>query len=93
MKTIRREIIELLQNEPLGVRELSQELHIQEREVYPHLDHIARSAKAMGKKLSVIPARCLDCGFSFQNRKKLTPPGHCPKCKGTHLQRPLYEVM
>ena len=93
MKTVRQGIIELLQNERLGVRELSQELHIREREVYPHLEHIVRSVKAIGKKLSVIPACCLDCGFSFDSRKKMTPPGHCPKCKGTHIQRPLYEVV
>ena len=85
-------MIELLEGGTLGVRELSQELHIMEREVYPHLEHISRSAKAMGKKLSVTPARCLDCGFMFKDRKKLTPPGHCPKCKGTHLQRPLYNI-
>lgn len=93
MRTIRKEIIELLQYEPLGVRELSQELQLQEREVYPHLEHIARSVKAGGQKLITIPASCQGCGFVFADRKKLHSPGRCPKCKGTHIQRPLYEIV
>ena len=92
MKTIRQEIAERIEGEPMGVRELSQDLQIQEKEIYLHLEHIAKTARAAGKKLSVIPASCLDCGFLFRDRKKLTPPGHCPKCKGTHIQRPLYEI-
>ena len=93
VKTVRQQIVELLQDQDgLGVRELSQQLHITEREIYPHLEHINRSVKTKGKKLLVDPARCLQCGFIFQDRKKLSPPGHCPKCKGTHLQRPVYSI-
>lgn len=93
MKTLRQEMESILQKEQVGVRELSQELHISEKEVYGHLEHLARSLQTKGKKLQVDPAACLDCGFVFRDRKKLTPPGHCPKCKSSHLRRPLFHIV
>jgi predicted Zn-ribbon and HTH transcriptional regulator len=35
---------------------------------------------------------CLSCNYVFKDRKKTTPPGHCPKCKKTHIERPLYSI-
>ena len=92
MQTIRRQIIELLGQRPMTVRELSQELRIMEKEVYGHLEHIRISVKATGKRLTVVPAVCLDCNYSFKDRKRLTHPGHCPKCKGTHIEKSLYSI-
>ncbi|HEB50373.1 MAG TPA: transcriptional regulator [Desulfobulbus sp.] len=93
-KTIRRQMIELLGGDRgAGARELSRALHIPEREVYGHLEHIARSLKTRGLRLEVEPARCLDCGFVFRKRTKLAPPGHCPGCRGSHLQRPRYRIV
>ena len=92
-KTIRQEMIDLLaEGEGVGAREISQTFGIPEREIYGHLEHIARSLKARGLRLEVEPARCLDCGFVFRKRRKLTPPGHCPSCRGSHLQRPRYRL-
>jgi len=92
MKTIRQQIFELLQVDVLGARELSQQLGITEREVYDHLTHIQLSVKSIGKKFCIDPPVCLDCNFVFKDRKKITKPGHCPLCKNSHIQRPLYAI-
>ena len=90
--TIRKQIIELLAAETLGARELSQELHQSEKEIYAHLEHIEHSLKAEGKRLVIEPSVCLGCGFVFEERKRPHPPGHCPRCKKTRIRRPRYRI-
>lgn len=90
--TIRQQIIDMLLTEQLGARELSQALHIREKEVYEHFSSISKTLSASGKKLVVDPPVCLNCGFIFRDRKRFHPPGHCPKCKKTHIQRPLFSI-
>ena len=92
MQTIRQKIIELLSSAELDARELSQELGIREKEVYDHLAHVARSVKAEKKKLVIHPSSCLQCGFVFEDRKRFTRPGRCPKCRQTHLQNPRFQI-
>ncbi|MEA2084998.1 MAG: ArsR family transcriptional regulator [Thermodesulfobacteriota bacterium] len=92
MQTIRRQIIELLQQGPMVVREISQEIGIMEKEVFGHLEHIRFSIKAAGKKLNIDPAVCLDCNYSFKDRKRVKHPGRCPKCKSTHIRKPEYSI-
>jgi predicted Zn-ribbon and HTH transcriptional regulator len=91
-KTIRQRIIDLLSEHQLTAREISQAIGIREREVYGHLDHVARSTAAHRKRLVVDPARCLACGYVFENRKRLTRPSRCPRCRHSHLQEPTYQI-
>ena len=92
MQTIRQQIIEFLSNKEMGGRELSQSVGIREKEVYEHLSHIARSVNARRKKLIIIPSRCLECGYIFEDRKRFSPPSRCPRCKSEHIQDPTYRV-
>ncbi|MFO7970290.1 MAG: transcriptional regulator [Desulfobacterales bacterium] len=92
MKTIRKQIIELLNNKEMSARDLSRTLSIREKEVYTHLSHIARSVTARKKKLMIIPAECLECGFIFEKRKRFTRPSRCPRCKSEHIQNPVYRI-
>jgi predicted Zn-ribbon and HTH transcriptional regulator len=92
VKTIRQEMIRLLEEDRRDARELSQLLGIREKEVYAHLAHIARSMKARNKKLSVLPFSCLSCGFVFSERSRFTRPGRCPKCKDSRVEVPLYSI-
>jgi predicted Zn-ribbon and HTH transcriptional regulator len=85
-------MIALLSEEEMGARDISQSLGIREKEVYAHLPHISRSVAARGKRLVILPARCLGCGFVFEDRRRFTRPGRCPRCKGTHLQIPMYRI-
>jgi predicted Zn-ribbon and HTH transcriptional regulator len=92
MKTVRKQIIDLLYEGAMSAIEISQDLGIREKEVYEHLPHIARSVEAQGKKLVIIPSQCLKCGYVFEDRKRFTRPGRCPRCRETHIQRPTYEI-
>jgi predicted Zn-ribbon and HTH transcriptional regulator len=90
--TIRRQIVELLTAGSMGARELSQELHQSEKEIYTHLEHIGRSLKTAGKRLVIEPPVCLSCGFLFEDRDRPQPPGRCPQCRKTHIRRPRYWI-
>ncbi|MBW1902798.1 MAG: ArsR family transcriptional regulator [Deltaproteobacteria bacterium] len=92
MKTQRREIIDLLSQKEMGAREISQAVGIREKVVYEHLSHIDRTVRAGRKKLTIIPSRCLSCGYVFENRKRFTRPGRCPKCRKTHIKSPEYRI-
>ncbi|MBN2331947.1 MAG: transcriptional regulator [Deltaproteobacteria bacterium] len=90
--SIRQQIIELLTEKHLGAWELSQDLGIREAEVYHHLDHVARSLASRNRRLEMVPASCLACGYQFIKRRRHTPPGRCPRCKSSHLSQPRYRV-
>ncbi len=85
-------MVDILEEEILGVRELSQYLQITEKEVYNHLEQIERGLKASGKKLQVEPARCLSCGFVFEDRTRKKAPGKCPVCRKTRIDRPRFTI-
>lgn len=92
MPTIRQAIIALISDREMDARELSRELGIKEKEVYEHLAHIQRSMAAKGSKLLVRPSECLGCGYVFKDRRRLTRPGRCPRCRETHLTNPVYRI-
>jgi predicted Zn-ribbon and HTH transcriptional regulator len=93
MPTIRQQIIDLLSEQEMTARDLSQALSIMEKEVYSHLEHIDRSIARQQKKLVVVPFACLLCGFSFAARKKWTRPGRCPVCKEGHVGPAWYRIV
>lgn len=76
----------------MDLRDLSQALRISEKEVKDHLPHIAKSVSAHKDRLTVIPARCEGCDYSFADRKRLSPPGKCPRCRQSRIQGPWYQV-
>ncbi|MBW1887712.1 MAG: transcriptional regulator [Deltaproteobacteria bacterium] len=93
MLTIRQQLIALLSQREYGVRDLSQMLGIPEKEVYPHLSHIARSVASKKRRLKIEPARCYECGFLFEERKRFTKPSRCPRCRGERIEAPRYKVV
>lgn len=92
VQTTRQQLLALLRSGPASVRELSQALHQSEKEVYAHLVHIEHTAQARGQRLLIDPPRCLACGYVFTDRKRVTPPGHCPECRSTRISRPRYSL-
>ncbi len=90
--TLRKQLIELLSEYSYGARELSQLLHIREKEVYNHLEHVEKTIKKSGGKLIIEPAECLNCEFVFKERRRFSPPGQCPKCRKTHITAPSYRI-
>jgi len=66
MNTTRREIMALLSEGEYGAKNISKIIRINEKEVFEHLEHIGRSVRSQNRKLKIIPARCLECGFVFE---------------------------
>jgi len=91
-ETIRRQIIAFLEQGPAGARRISTALGIRERAVYQHLEHVRRSLHRQGQRLVMTPSVCHECGYVFRNRERLDRPGRCPRCRGTSLSEPLFEV-
>lgn len=91
--TLRRQLIERLAAGACGVRELSQELHQSEKEIYRHLEHVGRTVHRAGGRLVVSAALCQQCGYVFQDRTRTTPPGRCPHCRSTRIRRSRYSIL
>lgn len=92
MKTIRQQLIDALMEGERTAIDLSQEVGIREKEVYEHLPHIARSVASQGNQLVIEAPRCLKCGYVFEERRRFTRPGRCPKCRETHINHPTYSI-
>jgi predicted Zn-ribbon and HTH transcriptional regulator len=76
----------------LTARELSERVGIPEKEVAGHLEHLEKSLRAGGARLEVLPAECLACGYVFRERRRLTRPGACPRCRATRVAPPAFRV-
>lgn len=92
MTTLRKKMIELLEEEELDAMQLSHLLSIREKEVYEHLPHIARTLASAGRKLVISPYLCLNCNYSFEARSRYDRPGRCPRCKEGHIRMATYSV-
>lgn len=92
MPTLRQEIIDILAEAEESAHALSKLVGIAEKEVCGHLEHIARSLTGRGRKLEVHPAACLECGFTFKDRRRFSAPSRCPRCRGEHLSAPRFRV-
>lgn len=92
METIRRQLITLLSETALSVKELSQAIRASEKEIGAHLPHVRKTVLSQKRRFVVNPAACMTCGYRFENRRRLTRPGRCPKCKGSYLQDPTYRI-
>lgn len=91
-ETVRHALIELLSGQMLSARDISMEIHMAEKDIYDHLEHIRRSIHAAGAALDVTPAECRSCGFVFAKRERLTTPGRCPVCRSETILEPLYGI-
>ncbi|HDZ91706.1 MAG TPA: transcriptional regulator [Deltaproteobacteria bacterium] len=91
--TVRQRLMEILgQGGEVTAIDLSQAVGIGEKEVYQHLPHIARSLATQGRGLRIDPSRCLKCGYVFEDRKRFTRPGRCPRCRATYIRRPFFSI-
>ncbi len=91
-QTLRRAMLDHLREGPLTSRDLSGLLGIREKDVSAHLEHLVRSLKRSDERLHVEPAECLGCGYIFADRKRLTRPSACPKCRAQRIEAPIFSL-
>ena len=91
-ETTRQAIMALLGEGPVSAKDISMAVHLPEKEVYPHLEHIRRSLHATGAVLEITPAKCRTCGFVFAKRERMTSPGKCPVCRNEAILDPLFSI-
>ena len=91
MLTHRQKIMELLAGGRFTLNEISARVHLPAKDVLQHLGHVQKSIRPPSRFL-MEPAECLHCGFVFEERRKLSPPSKCPKCRSSHIQDPKYGV-
>ena len=89
--TVRKQLLELLSDQPRSVSSLALELGLNRRQVEDDLHHLIRSARAAGHRIIVVPARCRACGFLF-DEGKLTKPGKCPTCRQSRIFEPQIRI-
>jgi predicted Zn-ribbon and HTH transcriptional regulator len=89
--TIRKDIDRLLTTQPRSVSSLARDLGLTRGDVEEDLRHLIRSARAAGRRIVVLPAKCRGCGFTFAE-DKLSKPGKCPACRGTRLFEPQIRI-
>ena len=92
-ETVRQALARALRNGTWTIHELSVELRVGEREIAPHLEHLAKSLARQHEALQISPASCLECGFSFQGRRRAGRPSRCPKCKSERLSPARYAIV
>jgi len=91
-ETIRHEIAARITGQPLSAHALSAGVHLPEKEICGHLEHIRTALRSTGSRLLVTPALCRACGFEFRKRERLTKPGKCPVCGSSQIESPLFSI-
>ncbi len=82
--TFRKDLQKILTVQPRSVSSIARELGLKRGDVEDDLRHLIRSARAAGHRVTIEPARCRACGFTF-GEDTLSKPGKCPACRGTWL--------
>jgi hypothetical protein len=90
---VRQDLAAALRRGPFSAHELSRLVGIPEKSVAGHLAHLEKSLAGRGERLVVTPPHCLECGYAFPARTRLTRPSRCPSCRGTHLAEPLFKTL
>ena len=91
-QTLRQSILDCLEEGPVTARELSALVHIREKDVAPHLEHLEKSLRRSGKRLVIEPAECLQCGFRLEKRRRFTKPSACPRCRCQRIDPPVFRL-
>jgi transcriptional regulator len=91
-QTARARLRDELLREAGTAKELSGRVGLSEKEVAHHLLHLEKSLKADGLRLTVEPATCIACGFSFKKRERLTKPSRCPECGSERIDPPVFSI-
>jgi len=87
----RKDLLELLRVAPRSVTDIATLLELEPKDVEDDLRHLLKSIRHGGYRVTVTPARCRHCGFTF-HADKLHKPGKCPRCRHTWISPPLFFI-
>ena len=87
----RKDLIEMLEDNPLSVKEIAQLLGEEPKVIEDDVHHLIKSLKNLPYRVHIKPAKCKKCGFDF-SKDKLHKPGKCPMCKGTWIEEPTISI-
>lgn len=90
--TVRAALAAALREGPATARELSARVGIREKDVAAHLEHLARSLAHGDERLHVTPASCVECGYAFRSRDRLSRPSACPRCRSTRIDPQVFSI-
>lgn len=91
--TARQEIMDAITGTLRSARQLAEMLRLREREIEGHLDHVVKTiARDRRRRFVIDPACCLQCGYVFRGRTRLTTPSRCPKCKNEGVSPPRFGI-
>ena len=92
MGTLRQQIMQLLLQDAMTALDISQAVRASEKDVYQHLVHIEKTVAGQGRRLVFTPCSCQACGFIFKQRRRLTRPGRCPRCRESRIDHPVFRI-
>jgi predicted Zn-ribbon and HTH transcriptional regulator len=90
--TLRQQMVALLAEKAMTALDISQAIGLPEKDVYQHLVHIQKSMIAQKRTFVVTPSSCVACGHTFTDRRRLTKPGRCPRCRQSRIDPPVFQV-
>jgi transcriptional regulator len=92
-QTPRQRIIDLITGTRLSSNQLAQLVGIPERQVEEHLEHVVKTvARDRTRRFFLEPSTCQDCDFVFKDRRRLTRPSRCPRCRSEGITAPRYGI-
>ena len=92
-RTPRQRILDVLTGRLMSARELAEHLDVSERQVEDHLNHLVKSVRRdRNKHFLLEPSECRECGFVYRERKRLTRPSRCPRCRSEAISPPRFGV-
>jgi hypothetical protein len=89
MASRRERLIELLSLGRYSPKDLAKTVEMKVVDVLEDLEHVRKS---VGKAFEVTPAACSSCDFVFEDRRKLSNPSRCPKCRAERIAGPWFHI-
>ena len=90
-KTRRQQLQDLLTERSWTVEELALLFEVSKKVILDDMEHLLHSP-ATRQRLIIEPAQCRQCGFRFKDRKRLSKPSRCPRCKNEWLTPPAFHL-
>ncbi len=90
-RTERQRLAAALREDPMTLREVAARFRWKLKEAAREVEHAARSSRPARLRVEE-PARCLDCGYVFRERRRLTAPSRCPRCRSEGTTEPVFGI-